>query len=84
MDSFDDDLMIKIRNGYFICINCESLMDLNDDDQLVCKTCGHTINHDDYDYEEYFEECDEDVPYGCAACGGPYPQCKTSCKLFDD
>ena len=20
----------------------------------------------------------------CRACGGPYPYCKTSCKLFDD
>lgn len=23
-------------------------------------------------------------PAGCRACGGPYPHCKTSCKLFDD
>ena len=33
--------------------------------------------------EEYYQECD-DIPEGCAACGGPYPQCTTSCKLFDD
>ena len=27
----------------------------------------------------------EDIPpEACRACGGPYPQCKTSCKLFDD
>ena len=24
------------------------------------------------------------IPPGCAACGGPYPKCKTSCKIFDD
>ena len=24
------------------------------------------------------------VPSGCAACGGPYPYCKTSCPIFDD
>lgn len=24
------------------------------------------------------------IPSGCRACGGPYPQCKISCKLFDD
>jgi hypothetical protein len=25
-----------------------------------------------------------DIPKGCQACGGPYPDCKTSCVLFDD
>jgi len=24
------------------------------------------------------------IPAGCAACGGPYPMCKTSCPMFDD
>ena len=24
------------------------------------------------------------IPEGCAACGGPYPSCKTSCPIFDD
>ena len=24
------------------------------------------------------------VPSGCAACGGPYPYCTTSCPMFDD
>lgn len=23
-------------------------------------------------------------PAGCRACGGPYPYCKASCKMFDD
>ena len=23
-------------------------------------------------------------PAGCMACGGPYPDCKISCKMFDD
>ena len=31
------------------------------------------------------DETDEDdVPEGCAACGGPYPRCCASCPLFDD
>jgi len=25
-----------------------------------------------------------DEPEGCAACGGDYPNCTTSCPLFDD
>lgn len=24
------------------------------------------------------------IPAGCRACGGPYPNCKDSCPLFDD
>lgn len=23
-------------------------------------------------------------PAGCRTCGGPYPYCKASCKMFDD
>lgn len=34
------------------------------------------IGGDDYD--------DDDVPEGCAACGGDYPNCADSCPLFDD
>ena len=36
------------------------------------------------DYEDDYDDDDEgDV--GCAACGNPaYPNCKTSCPLFDD
>ena len=79
MSSYEDDILNHIRDGYFICNNCESIMNLNDDDRLVCASCGYMVNHD-----EYYEENNDDIPYGCAACGGPYPQCKTSCKLFDD
>ena len=24
------------------------------------------------------------IPEGCAACGGDYPNCTSSCSLFDD
>lgn len=26
----------------------------------------------------------DDMPEGCKACGGPYPDCTSSCKMFDD
>jgi len=32
----------------------------------------------------FYSEIDEEVPVGCLACGGPYPDCKSSCKLFDE
>lgn len=52
------------------------------------------MDEEDYEYEsdeevEWTEEMldmeqGEIPPAGCRACGGPYPYCKTSCKLFDD
>lgn len=30
------------------------------------------------------DDSDDDIPEGCAACGGPYPSCTSSCPLFDD
>ena len=39
-------------------------------------------------YAEHWVEPPDDlidnIPEGCAACGGPYPDCTTSCKIFDD
>lgn len=78
------DLMNCINAGYAICNECGAIMDRVGDD-YVCPSCGETIDALDYEYENDDEEYDDDdIPEGCAACGGPYPQCKTSCKLFDD
>lgn len=27
---------------------------------------------------------EDNPPPGCRACGGPFPQCTTSCPIFDD
>ena len=60
----------------------------------MCPTCGHRMRRDydvfgNWDGETYIcdycaSEEEKDIPEGCAACGGPYPDCKTSCPLFDD
>lgn len=60
----------------------------------ICPSCGLKVDEEDYEYEsdeevEWTEEMLDmeqgDIPpAGCRACGGPYPYCKTSCKLFDD
>lgn len=34
--------------------------------------------------DEYLIFRDDMPPAGCKACGGPYPYCKASCKMFDD
>lgn len=41
-----------------------------------CYNCGFEY------YEPGFDS--DDIPWGCQTCGGPYPQCMTSCKVFDD
>lgn len=48
---------------------------------LVCEECGYSIDPwaDDYQPPE-----PDNIPEGCAACGGPYPNCTSSCNLFDD
>lgn len=39
----------------------------------------------EYERDEDVDERGDDIPpAGCRACGGPYPNCKLSCKLFDD
>lgn len=41
--------------------------------------------------DEFEEDFDEDeyedamgIPFGCAACGGDYPNCRQGCSLFND
>ncbi len=34
--------------------------------------------------ERYYTRRPERIPVGCRACGGPYPECKAGCNLFDD
>ena len=67
-------------------------------DIYACPSCGWEIEELDYEYEsademelgldergdEYLIFRDDVPPAGCKACGGPYPYCKASCKMFDD
>lgn len=60
--------------------------------KFMCPNCGHTLYLDEYalegddnaDYDEYYEDPDDDIPECCIDCGGPYPSCRNSCKIFDD
>lgn len=67
-------------------------------DIYTCPSCGWEIDEMDYEYEDGDEmdlvlderggECliykADMPPAGCRACGGPYPYCKPSCRMFDD
>lgn len=49
--------------------------------ECKCKDCGAVFDSDELDWDD---ENEDGIPYGCRACGGPYPDCMTSCKIFDD
>ena len=92
------ELMEYLNNGYAICNHCGAVMDRREDprggcDIYACPSCGWEVDEMDYEYEDNEEEWTEETlesyrgdvpPAGCRACGGPYPHCKTSCKLFDN
>lgn len=72
------------------CVECGARMEKADGEVLVCPNCQHSVNIDDYgseeEYDLYYSGVDglADEPECCKACGGPYPDCMTSCKIFDD
>lgn len=61
---------------------------------VMCPNCGHRMRrymeYGTWDGETYVcDYCesdgdDDDIPEGCRACGGPYPDCADSCSIFDD
>lgn len=49
--------------------------------EFKCPKCGYIMDVDDWDEDD---DDDDDIPFGCASCGGPYPDCKASCNMFDE
>lgn len=49
--------------------------------EFKCPHCGFIMDEGDWDYQA---EDEGDMPWVCKTCGGPWPQCQTSCKLFDN
>lgn len=63
------------------CDKCDTLMEYSSRlEKFRCPCCGKEIDEDEY--EEYYD--DDNPPFGCSACGGPYPLCKEGCNMFDD
>ena len=54
------------------------------DEQILCADCA--IEAYEAEVDEEYDEDDNDLDdEGCVACGNPaYPECKSSCPLFDD
>ena len=36
------------------------------------------------DWDEFWDDPIGNMPECCKACGGPFPSCMTSCKIFDN
>ena len=70
----------------YVCKECGGEMENMENVFLVCAECGHSIEIEDYDeeWEDLFELETPEVPEYCNICGGPFPSCCSSCKLFDD
>ena len=67
-----------------LCPECGELFTADEDDGYgECPSCGHVINIEIID-EDWEYDAVDDVPEGCAACGGDYPNCTVGCPLFDD
>lgn len=93
-----DEVWNYLNSDRAICNECGALMDTVEDPEsprypdYVCPNCGWKVGCNEYVYKPEGEWTDETTamyggnvpPAGCRACGGPYPACMSSCKLFDD
>lgn len=92
------DIAQSFNNGTPVC-KCGTAMEMDFlTEHFMCPNCGFEIEDldayfDDNPYSDIIDEWhfvedvdDFDEPgEGCSNCGNPaYPDCKTSCNLFDD
>ena len=80
------------------CKPCNELMDFEIgpedclDGKWVCPICRSTVKEqtvykqlDRENEESIYDNQDlDDEPECCRACGGPWPDCESSCKIFDE
>ena len=68
------------------CPKCKTTMGFSlAKQEYKCPSCGYIMDIDDWDEDDLDDEEDEDgIPFGCSACGGPYPDCISSCNMFDE
>lgn len=70
-------------DNFFDGLNGISLRDTWQTYGIVCAPCANELLKDEFD--EFNEDNEDEIGEGCAACGNPaYPDCMSSCPLFDD
>ena len=50
--------------------------------EFKCPECGYTMDEGEWDGNG--EPDEDEKPYACVTCGGPWPDCRSACKLFDN
>ena len=68
------------------CSKCGATMERGTDMIHVvysCPSCGHGFETEEY-ASIFSDSSEDDAPEGCRAYGGSYPDCKSSCALFDE
>ena len=84
--TFDLILEESAYSNHFSWFNGTSLRDEWGDNGIICADCAIELadSEDNEDSDEY-DSSDDSEDEGCIACGNPaYPECKSSCRLFDD
>lgn len=87
----------RVSSGYQFCPDCHTVIN-HRNGYWECDICNYSITDDevDYgngfptlestyenDYGDIYGDIENDIPEGCEACGGPYPECKSSCNMYD-
>ena len=81
---------------YVQCSSCGQYMNFEEGTnggfgRWICPSCGTKVREltaynqlGRENEKETMKWNDDTVPEGCAACGGPWPSCQTSCSMYDD
>ena len=52
--------------------------------EFKCPDCGRVADVGEAMLFQDDEPDGDEIPFVCRTCGGPWPDCRTSCKMFDD
>lgn len=75
--------MTVTEGGERICSDCHISFLPEEREEVFCEWEDQLLMELGY-YGEDDDDDNDDIPEGCAACGGPWPDCETSCNIFDD
>lgn len=86
----------RIPTDFQFCPDCHKPI-IHKNNFWECDICNYSITDEEVkngegfpteestyenDYGEIYND-EIDIPEGCDACGGPYPDCKASCNMYD-
>lgn len=64
------------KHGYWICPSCQR--------KVREMTAYDHLSRENDKFNVSLELSEDDIPEGCRACGGPWPDCIDSCPIFED